>query len=276
LEVVEPPAPDEGVRVLTTSAEDLFARIRASRAESVAEARAVLAEPEAAEPEPDVEAAAEPAEPEPEPAVSNEDERALQERDEAIAEIESRLARKLKRSLQDEQNDLLDRLRSVGGKPAESVIPAEADHIARHAKVAVDFLSRAGEGDVNDLAEGLAASIVGPLRRQLERAVQPGHDDDDESAVANRIGMAYREWKGDRIERLAGDAVVAAWSRAWYATLPEGSSVRWVVDDGGDACPDCDDNALAGPTGKGEEFPTGQAHPPAHAGCRCLLLRSDT
>jgi DivIVA domain-containing protein len=285
LDVVAPADPGEGVRVLAPAnpaVEDLFARIRASRAEAVEEARAVLAEPEA-EPqvEPQVEPEPEPApaaaDPDPEPAVSNEDERALQARDEAIAEIEVRLARKLKRSLQDEQNDLLDRLRSVRGKTAESVLPAEADHIARHAKVAVEFVRQAADGtDVDDLADALAESIVGPLRRQLERAVRPGHDDDDESAVANRVGAAYREWKGDRIERLAGDAVVAAWSRAWYARVPDGASVRWLVDDGGNACPDCDDNALAGPTAKGEEFPTGQTHPPAHAGCRCLLVQTAT
>jgi hypothetical protein len=26
---------------------------------------------------------------------------------------------------------------------------------------------------------------------------------------------------------------------------------------------------------KGETFPTGQAHPPAHPGCRCLLAPAD-
>jgi hypothetical protein len=36
-------------------------------------------------------------------------------------------------------------------------------------------------------------------------------------------------------------------------------------------CPDCDDNALE-PTVKGSDFPTGQPHPPAHPGCRCLLV----
>jgi hypothetical protein len=44
------------------------------------------------------------------------------------------------------------------------------------------------------------------------------------------------------------------------------------VHDLGGPCPDCDDNALAGPTPRGEVFPTGQPHPPAHAGCRCLLV----
>ena len=45
-----------------------------------------------------------------------------------------------------------------------------------------------------------------------------------------------------------------------------------VVDDGGVPCPDCDDNSLAGSVPKGEPFPTGDLHPPAHPGCRCIAV----
>ena len=279
LDVVEPPATDEAVRIIepepeplaeVPKAEDIFARIRASREAEVEKARAVLAEPE-----PEAEPAAAPAVSN--TAVSDADERALQQRDEAVADIERGLARKLKRSLQDEQNDLLDRLRGVRGAPAESALPDPAEHGARHAAVALPFLRQAAgaELDVDDVAAALAESITGPLRRQLERAVRPPGDDEDVD-VAERIGMAYREWKGDRIDRLASDAVLAAWARARFAEAPDGAPLRWIVDDGGQACPDCDDNSLAGPTAKGEEFPTGQQHPPAHAGCRCLLVRAAT
>ncbi|MDQ1439155.1 MAG: hypothetical protein QOK43_2784 [Acidimicrobiaceae bacterium] len=313
LDVVEPAAPDEAVRILAPVAaeveaapapdveaakpavEDVFARLRASREESVAKAREVLAEPEPeakSEPDPEPESKSEP-DPEPEhreavegePAVSNEDERALQERDEAVADIEARLARKLKRSLQDEQNDVLDRLRSRRSRSTEGVLPALDEHLARHVAVALPFLEQAGPGvDVAAVAHELADAIVGPLRRQLEPALRGGSnegddgegDDAEESDPADRIGAAYREWKGDRIERLASHAVVSAWSRAAYRSVAEGTVLRWVVDDQGAPCPDCDDNALAGPTAKGDEYPTGQQHPPAHAGCRCLLVRAST
>jgi len=44
-----------------------------------------------------------------------------------------------------------------------------------------------------------------------------------------------------------------------------------LADDGERACPECEDNGLAGPVPKGRPFPTGHRHPPAHSGCRCLL-----
>ena len=279
LTVLDPPAEDEGVRILAPVAasagaaaveegpptkaavDDVFAKLRASREESVAKAREVLAE----EPQAEEEAP-----------VSNEDERALQERDEAVSEIEAKLARKLKRTLQDEQNDVLDRLRSAKSKTADGVLPSVDEHMARHVQTATPFLKEAGKGvDVKPIAAELAEAIVTPLRRSLERAFAGGGGEDD-TEPAERIGMAYREWKGDRIERLAGDAVIAAWSRAAYDAVPDGAVLRWVVDDQGSACPDCDDNALAGPTPKGEQYPTGQEHPPAHAGCRCLLVRTAT
>ena len=46
----------------------------------------------------------------------------------------------------------------------------------------------------------------------------------------------------------------------------------WSLDDAEGACPECDDNALAGPVPRGDRYPTGHRHPPAHDGCRCLLL----
>jgi hypothetical protein len=89
--------------------------------------------------------------------------------------------------------------------------------------------------------------------------------------VADSLGAVYRQWKTERIEDIARHHVAAAFSRAVFIAAPFGSPLRWVFGDAG-PCPDCDDNALAGPTVKGEAYPTGQLHPPAHAGCRCLLV----
>jgi DivIVA domain-containing protein len=205
------------------------------------------------------------------------------QRDEVLNPLVATLARRLKRSLQDDQNDILDRLRAKGGW-APGVLLSEEDHARRYVQAVADQLNEAaragatfagGKADdapgVDDVAASMAAEIVAPLRRRLESA-GPSVDEGDESALVELVGAAFREWKGARTERLAGDQTVFAFARAALAAVPEGTMVRWIVDDDVPECPDCDDNALAGPVASREDFPTGHAHPPAHAGCRCLLV----
>jgi len=59
----------------------------------------------------------------------------------------------------------------------------------------------------------------------------------------------------------SGSGVCGAWS-----------DVRWVLGPTSPACADCDETRW-GRSSPGEEFPTGHRHPPAHAGCRCLVVR---
>ena len=205
------------------------------------------------------------------------------QRDEVLDPLVATLARRLKRALQDDQNDILDRLRAKGGW-APGVLLSEDDHARRYVKAVADQLMEAaragatfagGKADeapgVEDVAASMASEIVAPLRRRLEQA-GPSVDEGDESALVELVGAAFREWKGARTERLAGDQTVFAFARAALAAVPPGTVLRWVVDDDVAECPDCDDNALAGPVPSREDFPTGHAHPPAHAGCRCLLV----
>jgi DivIVA domain-containing protein len=205
------------------------------------------------------------------------------QRDEVLDPLVATLARRLKRALQDDQNDILDRLRAKGGW-APGVLLSEDDHARRYVHAVADQLTEAaragatfagGKADeapgVDDVAVSMASEIVAPLRRRLERA-GPSVDEGDESALVELVGAAFREWKGARTERLAGDQTVFAFARAALAAVPPGTVLRWVVDDDVAECPDCDDNALAGPVPSREDFPTGHAHPPAHAGCRCLLV----
>ena len=110
--------------------------------------------------------------------------------------------------------------------------------------------------------------MTGQLRRRLETGGAEGQGAPTTSPSWS--GVAYREWRGERIERLVGDVAVGAFSSG-VLSATEGSGVRWLPANGGSACPDCDDNSLAGSVSPGLEFPTGHAHPPAHAGCRCLV-----
>ncbi|HVA44677.1 MAG TPA: DivIVA domain-containing protein [Acidimicrobiales bacterium] len=214
----------------------------------------------------------------------------LERRNQMLGPVHDRLARKLKRTLQDDQNDLLDRVRSSANHPHLDPLPPEAEHTARFAAAAVPILGEAfergsefarsalpgvsggdtGAGHVQSVARALAADLVGDLRIHLGRAVaEPGFD---EAGLADLVGSAYRSWKGARVEALAMDHLVAAFERAVLASVPSGARLVWIVDDDGGPCPDCDDNGLAGATPAGSEYPTGQTHPPAHPGCRCLLV----
>ena len=80
-------------------------------------------------------------------------------------------------------------------------------------------------------------------------------------------------WKGERIEDTAGDYDELAFALGTLEVArSEGMAVSWVVDDGASRCSDCDDNELAGLLEPGVTFPTGQPQPPAHGGCRCVLV----
>jgi hypothetical protein len=220
------------------------------------------------------------------------DETLLQRRDEVAGEIESNLTRRLKRTLQDDQNDLLDRLRGLRSsqKAVAVVLPAAAAHAARFRDASRPFLGEAqmaGAAFIASLvpgvrpiehpagldraAEELAEAVVEPLRRRLEAVLAAG-EGDEPIVLAEAVGAAYREWKTKRVELVAADQVAAAFAAGAYAATPSGTKLRWLVEDTDGPCPDCDDNVLAGEQPKGEPFPTGQRHPPAHPGCRCLLI----
>lgn len=252
--------------------EDLFARIRHETEEVVAD-----------EPEPEAdEAVAEEAE----VVDTDPDTDLLDRRDAATDALERQLARRLKRVLSDEQNEVLDLLRRTRGNPgAAEVLPSEAEHLARYTQAALEDLQaaeRAGAGffgavptrtaDVADTAEQFASEMVRQIRVRLERAFDDGGD---ENEVGDRIRACYREWKTQRIADTARHYVVAAFARGVVEAAPDGTAFRWLVDDGDVPSPDCEDNALAGGVVKGEPFPTGDLCPPVHPGCRCLVVPID-
>ena len=118
-------------------------------------------------------------------------------RDAAVADLERNLARRLKRELSDEQNELLASLTATKGAPtAADVLPAPEAHVERFQAIAVPTLAAAATAGadlvstvagppaapttVADLAADVAADIVAPLRDRLERAFaeSDGHPED--------------------------------------------------------------------------------------------------
>ncbi len=207
----------------------------------------------------------------------------LVRRDELLGPVTAGLARRVKRALQDDQNDILDRLRSQGGWK-EGVLPELSEHTARYVEASKEMLAEAARAgstfagvsievaaDVSGEAAELASALVGPLRRRLEEDC-PTVDPTDDAALVEHVGAAFREWRGDRTERLAGDYATSAFSASAVAGTSSDATICWVVDDEGTPCADCEDNALAEDVSPGDPFPTGHPHPPAHSGCRCLLV----
>jgi hypothetical protein len=306
----------------TDAVGSLFDRIRDGRKRAVDKARQVLDEPpapaemEGAPLEADV-AVAEPAATEsaatgpaasrhhedPDAGVthSDADEARLQQREVVLADLERDLNRRLKRTLQDEQNDLLDRLRGVKGAPGlhDLLLPVEA-HTEPYRAAARPILAKAAaagfdlglewrgeapsrQGDAGPEARTadaqtadaqarlVAERIVDPLRRQIEKMFADQGEDGPER-LTESLGSVYRSTRAQRVERVAADVISSTFAAGTWQATPAGATLRWIAEDADGPCPDCDDNALAGILVKGEAFPTGQLYPPAHDGCRCLLV----
>ena len=282
------------------SVDELFARIRAGAAEpppaddaggGIPEAATQVLPVSTAEPEPGATQAmpvvvvAEPEatqampvvviEAEDEAVAPGPDDALIERRDELLGPVTMVLSRTVKRALGDDQNRLLDRIRSAPSLSGDELLGPEGEHLAvfesavrgqlHEAFAAGARFGGAGsgvpdDGTIEQSTTGLAHVLVTMLRRQIR---------DGGGDIGDRVSGAYREWRGERVERVAGDYATQAFS-AGVVAAGDDRKLRWVVTSA-TGCSDCEDNALAGAVSATEAFPTGHAHPPAHSGCRCLV-----
>jgi hypothetical protein len=283
---------------------DLFARLRADTAESESET-----EPESeSEVEPESELV-EP-EPEPEPVVAIEpepevdDTAAIDAQPDEVTPFEQRdadltplivaSAKKIKRVLADEQNEVLDALRRQDPVTrVDALLPPPTEHLERYRAAIVDDLlaaahagassvvpdrvarlSKADVGAATALAEAVLGEwLIQPLRERLERCVADGGGDNSE--VTKRVRAVYREWKTQHIDEQLDDVILTAHGRGVFAAIEPGTPVQWTSDQSRSVCSDCDDNTLSGAIPIGDPFPTGHVCAPAHLGCRCLLVPAE-
>jgi DivIVA domain-containing protein len=295
----------EAADVGTASVDDLFARLRAARAESIVERAQQSDDTAEADADTDEVVTDDPttmltivedlavfqASPEA-PAVEEAlDDTVFGQRDASLTPIIVASARKLKRVLADEQNEILHTLRRTEPvSTIDTMLPWESEQASRYASAITSELEKAaliGAASIDkgtmkehkaDIAragatkaaiEALTATIVAPLRERLERAVTDAAGDNEE--LANMVRGLYREWKTQRIDEHLDDVARAAFGRGALAAVVPGTKVCWMVDPHGPACPDAEDNALAGEVAAGQPFPTGHTCAPAHEGCRCML-----
>ncbi len=288
---------DPGSPANAPSVDELFARIRAGSDEPGGDAAATTVVPavqpapagEVADATQQVEAVPETPAPtasetpeaelgESTPEPSGPDAEIIGRRDALLAPVTAKLNRTVKRTLGDDQNRMLDLLRSMPTIGPDELLGPEDEHLAKFVEAVQGQLGEAfaagavfagakaadhpGGEAVDHASSGLSRTVVSMLRRRIsDGSEEPGA----------RVGAAFREWRGQRVERLAGDAATMAFS-AGAAAGAHGADakVRWVVTSTG-GCSDCEDNALAGALAPNEVFPTGHAYPPAHSGCRCLV-----
>jgi len=213
------------------------------------------------------------------------------QREASLTPIIVACARKLKRVLADEQNEILHTLRRQEPvRNLDTMLPWQTEQTERYASSISAELDKAAllgaasidsgtakehKADINragatkPAVEALATNIVVPLRERLERAVADTGGDNEE--LATIVRGIYREWKTQRIDEHLDDVLRTAFGRGALAAVLPGTKVCWMVDPSGPACPDAEDNALAGEVAAGQPFPTGHVCAPAHEGCRCML-----
>jgi DivIVA domain-containing protein len=291
LVIVEPKA-----KVVVPPADDIFAKLRRSGADSVAKEVATTqvkkAEPKKKTPEKVTELVVE-------KAVEMAAEPVIEEiatptpfelRDEALAPVIAAMSRRLKRVLADEQNEVLDILRGkLSVKTLDAIVGPKADHSARMiealeaslkgaALAGAKSLSDASDKEVQKMVatqmavinEYVVATVVAPLRERLSRSISQASGDNAE--LTSLVRLVYREWKNTHVDTQVDNIAQTSFGRGAFAALTPGTKICWKVDPNGPACADAEDNSLAGFVGAGEAFPTGHTHAPAHAGCRCALV----
>ncbi|MEZ5371605.1 MAG: hypothetical protein R2704_02445 [Microthrixaceae bacterium] len=284
---------------------DLFSRLRAERDEAVAQARQTLgaeaddSEVSAAVSDDDqadevvAEADAEEiAEADDEPAVAfggSEADQILDRRDDSIGPIERGVSRRVKRLVDDEQNELLDALRrSRRNVTMAALLPDDEEQVASLVELLSSDLTDAvaagaasvaarsgtpvalGRKNLERLADQLrpviAARLVNPWRDEVASLIA---EEPDRAQLGERLRAAYRERKTVDLPELASGVVVVAYNVGVAAAAKTGPGLEWVLDHGGEEVEAHLPRVRGGNPG---EAIAALSSPEVPDGCRCLLV----
>jgi DivIVA domain-containing protein len=296
IEEVEVEQPVEEAVVVPTAkkdvvaVDDIFAKLRAGSTAEVA-AKATAPSDIVKDEKPAVKASAPKAEKKAKakPAAPVVDLARFEERNEELSPVVVAMARKLKRVLADEQNTVLGHVRAKRSSlDIDAVLGTEAEHSARYASaVAEDSMAAASAGAKSVKAAGgssrrvtqkaiaahavsaITAGLVAGFREDARIAI--GEAEGDREVLLGLIRDVYRSWKTERIDSHVDDIACSSYSHGAYLALEPGSKITWMAEPDTNCCSECEDNSLGGSVVRGDDFPTGHSHPPAHAGCRCLV-----
>jgi DivIVA domain-containing protein len=285
-------AAEEKAPKATSGVDDIFAKLRAGTTADVA-AKVDTAEPAIQEQAVTTETVTKEAAPKkkskPQQEIIAANPARFAERDEALSSLVVTMARKLKRVLADEQNNVLEHLRGKRSSlEMDAILRTPEEHASRYAEsIAEDTMAAAGSGAksvkvaggssrrvtqkavASHVKDSVTAGFVAGFREDTRIAI--GEAEGDREILASLMRDVYRKWKTDLIDQHVDDLACTAYSKGGFLALEPQTRVSWMVDPEAACCSECEDNSLAGAVTKGEEFPTGHAMPPAHPGCRCLV-----
>jgi hypothetical protein len=107
------------------------------------------------------------------------------------------------------------------------------------------------------------------VREAMEHHAEAGADP---SELVDRLRGAYRELRATSAPEMAADLATGGFTSGTLCAAGTDAAWRWIPDNGGLPCADAEDNALAGAVPCKTAFPTGDIAPPAHPGCRCIVV----
>lgn len=205
-------------------------------------------------------------------------------RDVALTRSGPNFRRQLRRALNDDQSDVLDRLRAGRGDIKVDELPPFADQIDRYlaplrrglAEIAQAGAKAGGKGDLSqtaldNLVRQLAKYIVDKVRMPTIDVVQQTTDHDRER-ILEPIRALYRDFRNVGLSDLTEDALYEAFAIGLYDSIEPSVPISWVVDPRSDPDPVCEINSQRDDVVKGVVFPSGHARPLSLPGCRCLVM----
>ncbi len=205
-------------------------------------------------------------------------------RDVALTRSGPNFRRQLRRALNDDQSDVLDRLRAGRGAIKVEELPAFGDQIDRYlaplrrglAEIAQAGARAGGQSDLSqsaldNLVRQLAKYIVDKVRVPTIRVVEETADQDRER-ILEPIRALYRDFRNVGLPDLTEDALYEAFAIGLYDSIEPAAPVRWMADPRCDPDPVCEINRARDDIAKGEVFPSGHTRPLSLPGCRCLVV----
>jgi DivIVA domain-containing protein len=209
---------------------------------------------------------------------------AFEVRDIALSRATPGFRRRLRRAVNDDQSDVLDRLRAGRGEIRPGELAAVDEQLRAYIEalrpVLVDMVSSGGElldslavpvQAVENLCHQLARHLVDTLRAPTIASIDEATSDDRE-AILDPIRAIYRDFSNAALPDLIDDALHEAFALGAYHAVDGGERLIWVPDPRLDPDPICEENSASPALAKGTSFPSGHARPLSMPGCRCLVL----